>query len=173
MKLSSTRPLRKSPIPVMKRFDNGQRRADDEHQGHEDEADTDVEVGHLGNALFDAEHGRTGVKHGKNHDDDDLNERGLGQSEDGVGPRIQLQRAKAERRGDAAQRGERGENIDDFAERPLDGLLSDQRDEDRTDQTGRVVAELIVGQRHGDNGVTCPGVQPQWKKEICSASRAA
>ena len=103
--------------------------------------------------LFDAEHGRTGVKHGKNHDDDDLNERGLGQSEDGVGPRIQLQRAKAERRGDAAQRGERGENIDDFAERPLDGLLSDQRDEDRTDQTGRVVAELIVGQRHGDNGV--------------------
>ena len=68
--------------------------------------------------------------------------------------------AEAERGRKSGERREYRKNVDGLSEGSAHALLTDKRDEDRAYKSGRVVAELVVGERKGDDGISGPRVKP-------------
>ncbi|MPM51308.1 hypothetical protein SDC9_98056 [bioreactor metagenome] len=89
-----------------------------------------------------------------------MDKHALRDAENRVKAAVELQGAKPQRRGDAGKRREDGQDVDRLAKCAADLLLAYQRDEDRADEPGRIVAELVVGKRHGDDGISGPWVEP-------------
>ncbi|MOA11422.1 hypothetical protein D3C78_1313610 [compost metagenome] len=140
------------------------RGAGEQHEQQQRTGQQHVDVGHDPHALVDARHRNDDRRAHHQGDQADLNPLGVGDAEQVIQARIEVQHTKAHVRAEAEHRGDDAEAIHRVADGAIDAL-ADQRIQRRAQGQRQVVAIGEIGQRHTDKGEHAPAMQTPVQKQ--------